>query len=131
GARVDHSVRTLTQCREVAAGDLTAAIGLLDLAHVAGDAEVSASVRACLHHDWRKAARTRLPTLLEALRLRHARYDELAQSIEPDLKESRGGLRDGTVIHALVAAWLADQPHGRLGDATDVLLDVRDAVHVS
>lgn len=129
GARVDHSVRTLAQCREVAAGDLTAAIGLLDLAHVAGDPEVSASVRACLHHDWRKAARTRLPSLLETLRARHARYDELAQSIEPDLKESRGGLRDRTVIQALVAAWLTDQPHGRLEDAADLLLDVRDAVH--
>lgn len=130
GAKIDHSVRTLAQCREVASGDLTAAIGLLDLAHVAGDPEVSASVRACLHHDWRKAARTRLPSLLESLRVRHARYDELAQSIEPDLKESRGGLRDVTVIQALVAAWLADQPHGRLEDATDLLLDVRDAVHV-
>ena len=130
GIRVDHSVRTLAQCREVASGDLTAAIALLDLAHVAGDPEVSASVRASLHHDWRKAARTRLPSLVESVRARHARYDDLAQSIEPDLKESRGGLRDVTVIRSLVTAWLADQPHGRLDDATDLLLDVRDAVHV-
>jgi [protein-PII] uridylyltransferase len=131
GIRVDHSVRTLAQCREIAGGDLAAAIALLDLAHVAGDPELSASVRASLHHDWRKAARTRLPALVEALRLRHARFDDLAQSIEPDLKESRGGLRDVTVVRALVTAWLADQPHGRLDDATDLLLDVRDAVHVT
>lgn len=131
GIRVDHSVRTLAQCREVAGGDLSAAIALLDLAHVAGDPEVSASVRASLHHDWRKAARTRLPALVDALRVRHARFDDLAQSLEPDLKESRGGLRDVNVVHALVTAWLADQPHGRLDDATDLLLDVRDAVHVT
>ncbi|MCA1782747.1 MAG: [protein-PII] uridylyltransferase [Dermatophilaceae bacterium] len=131
GMRVDHSVRTLAQCRDVASADLIAAIGLLDLAHVAGDPEVSASVRASIHHDWRKAARTRLPSLVEALRARHARYDDLSQSIEPDLKESRGGLRDVTVIQSLVTAWLADQPHGRLDDATDLLLDVRDAIHVS
>jgi [protein-PII] uridylyltransferase len=130
GMRVDHSVRTLAQCRGVASDDLIAAIGLLDLAHVAGDPEVSASVRASLHHDWRKAARTRLPSLVEVLRARHARFDDLSQSIEPDLKESRGGLRDVTVIRSLVTAWLADQPHGRLDDATDLLLDVRDAIHV-
>jgi [protein-PII] uridylyltransferase len=53
GIRVDHSVRTLAQCREIAGGDLAAAIALLDLAHVAGDPELSASVRASLHHDWR------------------------------------------------------------------------------
>lgn len=130
GIRVDHSVRTLAQCRDVAAGDLTAAIGLLDLAHVAGDPEVSTAVRSSLHHDWRKAARTRLPALLEALTARHARFDDLAQSIEADLKESRGGLRDVTVIRALATAWLADQPHGLLADASDLLLDARDAVQV-
>lgn len=131
GIRVDHSVRTLAQCRDVASGDLTAAIGLLDLAHVAGDPEVSTAVRSSLHHDWRKAARTRLPSLLETLTARHTRYDDLAQSIEADLKESRGGLRDVTVIRALATAWLADQPHGLLDDATDLLLDARDAVQVS
>ncbi len=130
GARIDHSVRTPAQCRSVASGDLTAALGLLDLAHVAGDPEVSASVRASLHHDWRKASRTRLPSLIDAVTTRHARYDDLAQSIEPDLKECRGGLRDVTIIHALVTAWLADHPHGRVDDAVDLLHDVRDAIQV-
>ena len=128
GIRLDHSVRTLAQCRDVASTDLTAAIGLLDLAHVAGDPEVSTAVRSSIHHDWRKAARTRLPSLLEALTARHTRYDDLAQSLEADLKESRGGLRDVTVIRALATAWLADQPHGLLDDASDLLLDARDAV---
>jgi len=30
GAKLDHSVRTVGQCRSVAAGDLSAAVGLLD-----------------------------------------------------------------------------------------------------
>ncbi|MDO5501697.1 MAG: [protein-PII] uridylyltransferase [Actinomycetia bacterium] len=130
GIRIDHSVRTFAQCRTVASGDLTAAIGLLDLAHVAGDPELSSAVRSAVHHDWRKAARLRLPTLIESLQARHARYDDLAQSLEPDIKESRGGLRDVIVLRALVTAWLADHPHGRLDDATDFLLDVRDAIHL-
>jgi hypothetical protein len=37
GVKLDHSVRTVAQCRSVAQADLTATIGLLDLSWVAGD----------------------------------------------------------------------------------------------
>jgi [protein-PII] uridylyltransferase len=130
GVRLDHSVRTVSQCRTVAAGDLTAAVGLLDLDLVAGDAEVVAAARSTVAHDWRANARKRLPQLVDGLRARHARHGDLAQSIEPDLKEAHGGLRDMTVLHALVAAWLTDRPHGEVDEAHRILLDVRDAVHV-
>ncbi|NHA66957.1 [protein-PII] uridylyltransferase [Phycicoccus flavus] len=130
GVRLDHGVRTVTQCRQVAASDLTAAVGLLDLSAVAGDAEIVAAARSTVAHDWRGNARKRLPQLVEALAARYARQGELAQTIEPDLKEARGGLRDMTVLTALAEAWLADRPHGGLDAAYGLLLDVRDAVHV-
>ncbi|MDU0314570.1 [protein-PII] uridylyltransferase [Phycicoccus sp. M110.8] len=130
GVKLDHSVRTVNQCRTVASGDLTAAVGLLDLTCVAGDPEVVAAARSTVAHDWRANARRRLPQLLDALRARHARHGDLAQSIEPDLKEAHGGLRDMTVLGALVAAWLTDRPHEGVDEAHRVLLDVRDAVHV-
>ncbi|MBM6404767.1 [protein-PII] uridylyltransferase [Phycicoccus sp. CSK15P-2] len=130
GVRLDHSVRTVTQCRQVAAEDLTAAVGLLDLAPIAGDAELVAAARSTVAHDWRGNARKRLPQLVEALSSRHARQGDLAQSIEPELKEAHGGLRDMTVLRALAEAWLADRPHGGVDAAHALLLDVRDAVHV-
>ncbi len=130
GARLDHSVRTVTQCRSVASGDLAAAVGLLDLTWVAGDPEVVTATRATLAHDWRGNARKRLPQLIESIEERHARHGDLAQTLEPDLKEARGGLRDMTVLRALTAAWLADRPHGDTDRAYAHLLDVRDAVHV-
>ena len=130
GIRLDHSVRTVNQSRTVAAGDLSAAVGLLDLTCVAGDPGVVAAARTVVGHDWRASARKRLPQLLDGLRMRHTRHGDLAQSLEPDLKEARGGLRDMTVLRALAAAWLADRPHGAVDDAHQVLLDVRDAVHV-
>ena len=110
--RLDHSVRTVTQCRQVAAADLIAAVGLLDLAPLAGDAELVAAARSTVAHDWRGNARKRLPQLVEALTARHQRQGDLAQSIEPELKEAHGGLRDMTVLSALAEAWLADRPHG-------------------
>jgi len=130
GVRLDHSVRTVSQCRTVAAEDLTAAVGLLDISAVAGDAEVVAAARATVSHDWRANARKRLPQLTEAMAVRHQRHGDLAQSIEPELKEAHGGLRDMTVLSALAEAWLADRPRGEVDRAYGLLLDVRDAVHV-
>lgn len=130
GVRLDHSVRTVNQCRTVAAGDLSAAVGLLDLTSLAGDPEVVAAARTVVAHDWRANARKRLPQLVETLRQRHNRHGDLAQSLEPDLKEAHGGLRDMAILRALAAAWLADRPHGDVDEAYAQLLDVRDAVHV-
>src|SRR6478735_1447847 len=130
GVRLDHSVRTVTQCRQVAAADLTAAVGLLDLAPIAGDEQLVAAARSTVAHDWRGNARKRLPQLVEAVVSRHQRQGDLAQSIEPELKEAHGGLRDMTVLRALAEAWLADRPHGGVDAAHALLLDVRDAVHV-
>ncbi|HEY8622183.1 MAG TPA: [protein-PII] uridylyltransferase [Dermatophilaceae bacterium] len=130
GAKLDHSVRTVGQCRSVAAGDLSAAVGLLDLELVAGDEQVVAAARSTVAHDWRANARRRLPQLVESLEARHHRHGDLAQTIEPDLKEARGGLRDMSVLRALTAAWLADRPHGQVDAAYGTLLDTRDALHV-
>jgi [protein-PII] uridylyltransferase len=130
GAKLDHSVRTVNECRSVAAGDLSAAIGLLDLELVAGDEQVVAAARSTVGHDWRSNARRRLPELVESLEARHKRHGDLAQTIEPDLKEARGGLRDMTVLRALTAAWLADRPHGQVDTAYSTLLDTRDALHM-
>ena len=47
----------------------------------------------------------------------------------PDLKEAEGGLRDATVLKALVATWLVDVPHADLERSRLAMLDVRDVLH--
>jgi len=130
GLDLDHSVRSLAQCRQVASKDLPAAVGLLDLRPVAGDALVVHRAKSALLTDWRAAARRRLPELLATTKQRAERHGELAYLIEPDLKESRGGIRDAVVLSALAATWLTDRPHGSVDHAYDHLLDVRDALQV-
>jgi [protein-PII] uridylyltransferase len=130
GVKLDHSVRTVNQCRTVAGADLSAAVGLLDISYVAGEEDVVNAAKSTVAHDWRANARTRLPQLQEQVASRHSRQGDLAHLLEPDLKEARGGLRDMTVLRALAAAWLADRPHGAVDAAYEKLLDVRDAVHV-
>ncbi len=130
GLKIDHSVRTVAQCRQIAGADLSAAVGLLDLVHVAGDEALVSAARSSVAHDWRGNARKRLPEMIEAVTARHTRMGDCAHLLEPDLKQARGGLRDMTVLRALTAAWLADRPHGDVDAAYGRILDVRDAVHV-
>nr|WP_230402207.1 [protein-PII] uridylyltransferase [Sanguibacter suaedae] len=130
GLDLDHAVRSLAQCRQVASKDLPAAVGMLDVRPVAGDTVVVHRATSAVLTDWRSAARRRLPELLASTRARAERHGELAYLIEPDLKEARGGIRDAVVLTALAATWLTDRPHGAVDRAYDHLLDARDAVQL-
>lgn len=129
GVALDHAVRSVKQCRQVASADLNVAGAMLDLSPIAGDADLVRRAVRQLGEDWRANARKRLPELLEHIELRHERFGELAQMLEPDLKEAKGGLRDMSVLRAMTASWLADRPHGAVDEAYAFLLDVRDALH--
>ncbi|HTY71956.1 MAG TPA: [protein-PII] uridylyltransferase [Actinomycetes bacterium] len=129
GVRLDHAVRTPSEARRVAAEDLRALLGLLDVRHVAGDVGLTEGLRASVLADWRGFSSKRLPELLDSCRERAERSGELAFTLEPDLKESRGGLRDLVVLRAVAASWVTDAPHAGLEQAHETLLDVRDALH--
>jgi [protein-PII] uridylyltransferase len=122
---LDHAVRTPGEALRVAAEDLRTAMGLLDVRHLAGDAELSARLAAAARDQWRRTARKRLPELVESTRKRWHRSGEIAQSAEPDLKYGRGGLRDFGILNALAAAQLVDRPGEELRQAKELLLDVR------
>jgi [protein-PII] uridylyltransferase len=128
GADLDHSVRSLGQTITAAADDLRVALGLLDLRHVAGDPNLTLRLRTTMLAQWRREARTRLPALRAMVEQRHGLMGELAHVSVPDLKEAQGGLRDATVLRALVATWLVDAPHTELERCRQSLLDVRDLV---
>lgn len=130
GIALDHSVRSIQQCRQVANEDLSVAQALLEVSPIAGDPEVVARVSRQLADDWRANARKRFGELTASIHQRHERHGDLAQSLEPDLKEARGGLRDMGVLRALTASWLADRPHGAVDRAYRDLLDLRDAQQV-
>jgi [protein-PII] uridylyltransferase len=128
GATIDHSVRTLPEMAAAAGGDLRVALGLLDLRHLAGDPNLTLRLRATMLAHWRRQARGQLPALRELVRSRHQLVGELAHLSVPDLKEAEGGLRDATVLRALVATWLVDVPHADLERTRLALLDVRDVL---
>src|SRR4051794_27869093 len=129
GATIDHSVRTVDEVLEQAAADLRVATGMLDARHLAGDPNLTLRLRSAVLTQWPPEARPRLEELRELVSERGRMSGELAHASVPDLKESVGGLRDATVLKALVASWLVDVPHGDLERCRMALLDVRDALH--
>jgi [protein-PII] uridylyltransferase len=129
GIGLDHSIRTVDEALAVAADDLKAQLGMLDVRHVAGDPELSAELRSRVLAAWRATARKRLAEVKAQADARATRFGELAFLLEPDLKEARGGLRDVLVPWQIAAAQLVDPPDPATRDATELLRDVRGALH--
>ncbi|GGD17582.1 bifunctional uridylyltransferase/uridylyl-removing enzyme [Nocardioides daphniae] len=129
GFKIDHAVRTFSQMISAADADARVALGLLDIRHLAGDANLTLRLRTTVLAGWRRTARERLGAVRSLVDKRHQAVGELAHASVPDLKESAGGLRDATVLRALVASWLVDVPHADLERGRRGLLDVRDHLH--
>jgi [protein-PII] uridylyltransferase len=131
GLKLGHAVRTTKEALELAADDLDTGTAALSARFVAGDrAPADAFVEPAAER-WRKRGVRWLDTLYERVVARHALAGEVAYLLEPDLKESQGGLRD---IHALRWAEAA-RPVMLPGDAEalreaeDTLLEIRVELH--
>ncbi len=129
GVRLDHSVRTVSEARRLASDDLKVVLGLLDARVIAGDESLGQSVQSTVLADWRAMADRRLAALREIVSERRERFGDAAQLLEPDVKESYGGLRDATILRGVAASWVTDVPHALWLDSVPLLLDVRDAMH--
>ena len=131
GLQLGHGVRTVKEALSLAAGDLDTATSLLDARLVAGDQRLADALAEGADADWRKKGGRRLEEMARRVVERHERHGDLAFLLEPDLKESKGGLRD---VHALRWAAAAGAPvavNGATLAAYDLLLGVRVALHRS
>ncbi len=131
GVDLDHSVRTISTARKVAAGDIKAFTGLLDTRAISGNEELARELRNSIHHDWRANAKSVLPQLSHLVAERRKTHGELFQLLEPNIKESYGGIRDAGIVSHLGSTWLVDTPRTEWEVAKDFLLDVRDAMSLS
>ena len=126
---VDHSVRTRSETRTTAAEDLRVAQGLLDIRFIVGNEELVSAVASDATNDWRKNF-SRIKSALRASIIERAeRSGELAFLLEPDLKESRGGLRDINALRAIARTDNVPVSMERLASAEALLLSVRDTLH--
>jgi [protein-PII] uridylyltransferase len=103
GLHLDHSVRTRSEAIEMAGSDMKVVLGLLDARHIAGDEALSLQLIEQIATLWRRDGTGRLEALSKSVTERHRSFGELAFLLEPDLKQSAGGLRDLAALRALAA----------------------------
>ncbi len=96
GLEIGSSVRTITECLAEAETDVTIQTALLESRLISGD--------AALHTDFQRRFRAAIDAraffiakTLE-LRQRHTKFENTPYALEPNCKESPGGLRDLQVI---------------------------------
>jgi [protein-PII] uridylyltransferase len=127
GIHLGHSVSTPNQALRLAGDDLDTATAFLTVRHIAGDESLTEALATGAVRQWRKGARRWIGQLADSVDGRHAQADEVAFSLEPDLKEGRGGLRDAHALNWAEAAWpgLLNDDKQDLAGAYSVLLDAR------
>jgi [protein-PII] uridylyltransferase len=133
GVQLDHSVRRPQEVLTAAADDVRVALGLLDARMVWGEPRVAEPLLERAKAAWRDKLGTKyLPLLEDQMGARRAAAGDVAFLLEPDLKESHGGLRDVSVLRAIAAyaPELPDYADLRSVDlATRLLTDIRVELH--
>jgi [protein-PII] uridylyltransferase len=100
GLEIGSSVRTVTECGQEAAGDVTIQTSLLESRFLCGaKARFNELQRVTAQ---KMDAKDFLTAKLLEMRQRHTKYEDTPYSLEPNCKESPGGLRDLQVV-----LWLA------------------------
>ncbi len=100
GLEVGHSVRTIGQCQEEAAQDVTVRTAMLEARLLAGNRKLAKTLKACAGTAPDQRAFFKAKKLEQAQR--HTKYQDSPYSLEPNIKESPGGLRDLQTIR-----WIA------------------------
>jgi [protein-PII] uridylyltransferase len=133
GLKLGHAVRTPRQVVATVGEDLDTATAAVSARFIAGDPSRGEGLVSSLADLWRKKGPRWIDTLHMRTVARHALAGEVAFLLEPDLKESRGGLRDIHAVRWAEAARPVMQPGDdqALTESEDVLLDVRVALHRS
>lgn len=144
GFYLGHSVRTVAACEEEARADVSTATSLMEARLISGSPQMFAAFEQAMapHSMW--SASEFFAAKFEEQLARHARYNETAYNLEPNIKEGPGGLRDiqmvawvakrhfgAQTLHGLVDhGFLTESEHTDLQSGRHLLWRVRFALHL-
>lgn len=108
GLQASHVTRSVAQCAEEAAQDLSSATALFETRFLVGSKALAEQLRAAIAPEKIWNALSFLRAKHDEQKQRYLRFNDTAFNLEPNVKDGPGGLRD---LHALI--WVA----GRAFDA--------------
>ena len=144
GLEIGHSVRTLDECVTEATSDITVATNLQEARLLFGPEALFNTQRELCAPDKIWPSKDFFQAKLDEQVTRHNKYDDTAYNLEPNIKESPGGLRDIQMIgwvakrHFSVDSlkelvkdeFLTDQEYQSLHEGQAFLWKVRFGLHV-
>jgi [protein-PII] uridylyltransferase len=144
GLEVGHSVRTLAECITEAEQDITVVTNLLESRLITGPVSLYRALKESTGPDRIWPSDRFFTAKWEEQKQRYLKYNETISSLEPNIKESPGGLRDvqmvGWVVkrhygaetmHDLVTqGFLTEEEYAHLMESQTFLWKVRFALHL-
>ncbi|QHS08960.1 [protein-PII] uridylyltransferase [Sinimarinibacterium sp. NLF-5-8] len=144
GLQISQSVRSVAGCVEAARDDLTVITNLIEARLLAGDAALFAQLQTAITPDQIWPVRAFFEGKRNEQIARHRKYDDTGYKLEPNVKESPGGLRDldtirwvtkrhfgAQTLHELrERGFLTKQECDELFAGQDFLWRVRFALHM-
>lgn len=112
GIEAGTSVRTIAQCMAESAKDVTVLTSLIEARPLCGNAQLAQALMDAIWTNLDVPLFFRLK--IDEQQQRHAKHQDVAMNLEPNIKESPGGLRD---LHTVL--WLSKA--AKLGDTWDAL----------
>ena len=107
GLEVGHSVRTVPDCVTEGERDITVATNLIEARHLAGSTELFEQMRKATSQKRIWCGASFFERKLEEQIARHHKFHDTSYNLEPNIKESPGGLRDIQMI-----GWVAKRHFG-------------------
>ena len=107
GLKAGHAVRTLAECTEAAATDITVVTAMMEARLLHGDPASIELLRAAIAPPGAWPAAAYFAGKRDEQRIRHARFNDTAYNLEPNIKDGPGGLRDLQTLN-----WMAQRVLG-------------------
>ncbi len=145
GFQVGHSMRTLSECLLIAEGDLTVCTSLMESRYLVGSPEVFQEFqRKFARRMLTRKSKSFVTDKIQERKREYAKFGETVFLLEPNIKKSKGGLRDlhllqwvgqarygvGTIQKLSSQGLIAFQDYQVLQDAQEFLWRVRCWLHL-
>jgi [protein-PII] uridylyltransferase len=130
GLRLSQSVHTIGECCQFDSGNVELSISLIDQRFLIGDNDLYEKLAERMPKFFRSNRASLLHHLIQLTNQRHAKFHHTIYHLEPNIKETPGGMRDLHVVHWLSRLRSSDpQMETDLREARGFLFAVRCNLH--